>query len=137
MRGDDKQQGGIFSYRTAEERVPQDHPLRAMRRMVDEALRGLSPRFARMYAKNGRPSIAPERSLRAAVDRATRLQHSLSLVRWARHGRRGVGCDRVHEESRAAVEERSGGWLLRRSIETGAGATVALGRSLHGGRHAD
>src|SRR5579863_3203648 len=67
MRGDDKQQRGIFSYRTAEERVRQDHPLRAMRRMVDEALRGLSPRFARMYSKNGRPSIAPERLLRALL----------------------------------------------------------------------
>src|SRR5579864_7706424 len=67
MRGDDKQQRGIFSYRTAEERVPQDHPLRAMRRMVDEALRGLSPRFARMYSKSGRPSIAPEKLLRALL----------------------------------------------------------------------
>jgi transposase len=67
MRGEDKQQDGIFSYRRAEERVPQDHPLRAMRRMVDEALRGLSPRFARMYAKRGRPSIAPEKLLRALL----------------------------------------------------------------------
>jgi len=67
MRGEDKQQDGMFSYRTAEERVPQDHPLRAMRRMVDEALRGLSPRFARMYAKRGRPSIAPEKLLRALL----------------------------------------------------------------------
>jgi len=67
MRGEDRQQGGVFSYRTAEERVPQDHPLRAMRRMVDEALRGLSPRFARMYAKRGRPSIAPEKLLRALL----------------------------------------------------------------------
>jgi transposase len=67
MRGEDKQQDGIFSYRTAEERVPAEHPLRAMRRMVDEALRGLSPRFARMYAKRGRPSIAPEKLLRALL----------------------------------------------------------------------
>ena len=67
MRGDDKQQSGIFSYRPAEERVPQDHPLRPMRRMVDEALRGLSPRFARMYSKKGRPSIAPEKLLRALL----------------------------------------------------------------------
>ena len=67
MRGEDLQQGGVFSYRTAEERVPPDHPLRAMRRMVDEALRGLSPRFSRMYAKNGRPSIAPEKLLRALL----------------------------------------------------------------------
>jgi len=67
MRGDDKQQNGIFSYRTAEERVPADQPLRVMRQMVDEALRGLSPRFARMYAKGGRPSIAPEKLLRALL----------------------------------------------------------------------
>ena len=67
MRGEDKQQDAIFSYRTAEERVPADHPLRAMRRMVDEALSGLSPRFARMYAKRGRPSIAPEKLLRALL----------------------------------------------------------------------
>jgi len=67
MRGQDKQQGGIFSYRTAEERIAPDHPLRPMRRMVDEALKGLSPRFARMYSKNGRPSIAPEKLLRALL----------------------------------------------------------------------
>src|SRR6202162_3948777 len=67
MRGEDKQQDAIFSYRTAEERVPADHPLRAMRRMVDEALKGLSPRFARMYSKQGRPSIAPEKLLRALL----------------------------------------------------------------------
>src|SRR6516164_8885386 len=67
MRGEDRQQSAVFSYRTAEERIAADHPLRAMRRMVDEALRGLSPRFARMYAKNGRPSIAPEKLLRALL----------------------------------------------------------------------
>ena len=67
MRGQDKQQGGIFSYRTAEERIAPDHPLRPMRGMVDEALKGLSPRFARMYSKHGRPSIAPEKLLRALV----------------------------------------------------------------------
>ena len=67
MRSEDIKQSGIFSYRTAEERVPAEHPLRWMRRMVDEALRGLSPRFARMYAKRGRPSIAPEKLLRALL----------------------------------------------------------------------
>src|SRR6202050_2349517 len=67
MRGQDKQQGEIFSYRTAEERIASDHPLRPMRRMVDEALQGRSARFARMYSKNGRPSIAPEKLLRALL----------------------------------------------------------------------
>src|ERR1700693_4907341 len=67
MRGDDEQQSGVFSYISAEQRVPQNHPLRGMRKMVDEVLAGLSPRFAKMYAKRGRPSIAPEKLLRALL----------------------------------------------------------------------
>jgi transposase len=67
MRGDDKQQSGMFSYRTAEERIPADHPLRRMKPMVDEALKGLSRRLAGMYAATGRPSIAPEKLMRALL----------------------------------------------------------------------
>ena len=67
MRGDDKQQSGLFSFISAEQRVPENHPLRAMRKMVDEALAELSPRFAKLYAKKGRPSIAPEKLLRALL----------------------------------------------------------------------
>ena len=67
MRGDDQQQNGMFSYISAEQRVPPDHPLRPLRRMVDEALAELSPRFSRLYAKRGRPSIAPEKLLRALL----------------------------------------------------------------------
>src|SRR3984885_6921006 len=67
MRGDDEQQSGVFSYISAEQRVPQNHPLRPLRKMVDEVLTELSPRFARMYAKRGRPSIAPEKLLRALL----------------------------------------------------------------------
>jgi transposase len=67
MRGDDLQQGGMFSYISAEERVPQDHPLRPVRIMTDAALTRLSRRFARMYARAGRPSIAPEKLLRALL----------------------------------------------------------------------
>jgi len=61
MRGDDQQQSGMFSYISAEQPVPQGHPLRALRTMADEALAELSPRFSRLYAKRGRPSIAPEK----------------------------------------------------------------------------
>jgi transposase len=57
----------MFSYISAEQRVPQSHPLRALRKMVDEALAELSPRFTRLYAKRGRPSIAPEKLLRALL----------------------------------------------------------------------
>jgi len=50
MRGDDQQQGGVFSYISIEQRVPKDHPLRPLRTMVDEVLQELSPRFNRIYA---------------------------------------------------------------------------------------
>ncbi len=67
MRGADHQQSGMFSYISAEKRVPEDHPLRAIRAMVDLALRNMGPQFDAMYAKLGRPSIAPEKLLRALL----------------------------------------------------------------------
>lgn len=67
MRGKKEQQEVVFSYINTERRVPQDHPLRAIRRMVDEALRDLDLHFAALYARRGRPSIAPERLLRALL----------------------------------------------------------------------
>ncbi len=67
MRGADDQQNEMFSYLSPEQRVRKDHPLRAIRTMVDEVLRSLSPQFNRMYAREGRPSIAPEKLLRALV----------------------------------------------------------------------
>jgi transposase len=57
----------MFSYVALEERIPQSHPLRPMRAMVDAALKTLSPRFSRLYADSGRPSIPPERLLRALL----------------------------------------------------------------------
>jgi transposase len=67
MRGTDQQQSQMFSYLSPETRVRKDHPLRAVRRMVDEVLGALSPQFDRMYAREGRPSIAPEKLLRAQL----------------------------------------------------------------------
>src|ERR1022692_2533402 len=67
MRGKDEQQLDVFSYVSPEQRVPQDHPLRPLRGMTDEALRELQPRFHKLYAKTGRPSIAPETLLRALL----------------------------------------------------------------------
>jgi transposase len=67
MRGKDEQQLDVFSYISPEQRVPRDHPLRSLRAMTDEALRDLQPRFNKLYAKTGRPSIAPERLLRALL----------------------------------------------------------------------
>ena len=67
MRGDDRQQPAMFSYISPEARVPQDHPLRAIRALVDEVLGELSPRFETLYARVGRPSIPPEKLLRAQL----------------------------------------------------------------------
>jgi transposase len=67
MRGDDLQQGAVFSYVSAEQRVPADHPLRAIRRMTDAALAGLSAHFDTLYAAGGRRSIAPEKLMRALL----------------------------------------------------------------------
>src|SRR6202040_112363 len=67
MRGDDQQQNHIFSYLSPEERGRKDHPLRAIRTMGDEVLTQLSRRFDAMYARVGRPSIAPEKLLRAQL----------------------------------------------------------------------
>src|ERR1700692_3979038 len=67
MRGDDNQQEGMFSYISPEKRVPADHPLRPIRKMVDEILKEMSPRFAKLYSDVGRPSIAPERLFRSLL----------------------------------------------------------------------
>ena len=67
MRGKDEQQLDVFSYINPEQRVPPDHPLRSLRVMTDEALQQLRPRFNSLYAKTGRPSIAPEKLLRALL----------------------------------------------------------------------
>ncbi len=67
MRGDDRQQADMYSYISPEERVRANHPLRAVRVMADEALKNMSRRFDTMYAKTGRPSIPPEKLLRAQL----------------------------------------------------------------------
>ena len=67
MRGEDARSEALFSYVSCEARVPSDHPLRAIRAVADEALEVLSPAFERLYSKVGRPSIPPEKLLRALL----------------------------------------------------------------------
>jgi transposase len=67
MRGTDRQQSSMVSYISAEQRVPKDHPLRAIRVMIDVALSELQAQFEAMYAQGGRPSIPPEKLLRALL----------------------------------------------------------------------
>lgn len=92
MRGEDLQQSALFSYLSPEQRVPKDHPLRKLLPRVDAALARMSRRFTAMYAQGGRPSIAPEKLLRALLLQILysvrserllmeRLDHDL-LFRW-------------------------------------------------------
>jgi len=67
MRGDDIQQSAMFSYLSPELRVPVDHPLRAIRQICDKVLAQMSGPFTRMYSEIGRPSVAPEKLLRALL----------------------------------------------------------------------
>jgi transposase len=67
MRGNNEEQGGIFSYLSPEQRVREDHPLRTVRVQVDAVLARMSPLFDEMYSSTGRPSIPPEKLLRALL----------------------------------------------------------------------
>jgi transposase len=67
MRGSDQQQHDMFSYVSPEERVPKKHPLRRIRFFVEKALKDMDEQFDEMYAQTGRPSIAPEKLIRALL----------------------------------------------------------------------
>lgn len=92
MRGPDEKQGEVFSYVPLEQRIPRDHPLRRIRPMVDRGLNEMWSHFEALYARRGRPSIAPERLLRALLLQAlysirseTQLMEQLDynlLYRW-------------------------------------------------------
>jgi transposase len=92
MRGSDTRTGELFSYVDLEDRVPAKHPLRVIRRIVNDVLMALDAEFEKIYAATGRPSIAPERLLRALLLQAfytirseTQLMEQLDynlLYRW-------------------------------------------------------
>jgi transposase len=67
MRGTDEKSGSLFSYVDLEDRIPAQHPLRKIRQVVNDALVGLDAEFAALYVNFGRPSIAPERLIRASL----------------------------------------------------------------------
>ena len=99
MRGHDEQTAHMFSYLSPEQRVPADHPLRAVRALTDEALQTMSRRFASLYATTGRPSIptgaiaarfavagALHGAERAAAHGRAQLQPAVPVVRRAEYG---------------------------------------------------
>ena len=128
MRGSDLRSGELFSYIDLEERVPAKHPLRKIRQIVNDVLQGLDNEFARLYAVDGRPSIPPERLLRASLlqafytirvmpeacfqhdapaDGAARRQSALSLVCGSRHRRPSLGAGGVYLSRLLAHQEVS------------------------------
>jgi transposase len=104
MRGHVEPQGSMFSYFSPDSRVPTAHPLRSIKAYADQLLRGLSRQFEQMYASTGRPSIPPERLLKATLlmalysvrserlfCEAPGLQHPVSMVPGHEFGRGDVG----------------------------------------------
>src|SRR5207302_9688952 len=148
MRGDDNQQEGMFSYISPEKRVPVDHPLRPIRKMVDEILKEISPQFQKLYSDVGRPSIAPERLLRSLLlqifysVRSERLL--MEQLQYNLLFRRFVGMEMDEEVWNHAVFSRNRGAAAERGDRRGvfpagarAGAAVFVGRAFHGGRDGD
>ncbi len=136
----------MLAFVDVEERVPADHPLRTIKVLADEALTRLSPEFDRMYADVGRPSIPPERLLKASLlmglfsvrsERAfcEELDYNL-LFRWFL-GMQLMERSFVHEQPAAAAGAPSRPAVVRRGGLGGGPAKPAFGRALHGGRHAD
>jgi transposase len=78
MRGEDERSGALFSYVDLEAWVERDHPLRAIRAIVNEALSALATEFSALYSPIGRPSIPPEKLLRRLRRTARRRRPSIS-----------------------------------------------------------
>ena len=148
MRGPDEQTNDMFSYLSPEQRVRPDHPLRAIRRMTDDVLRELSPRFTRMYSDIGRPSIPPEQLLRALLLQALYTIRSERLLmeeidysvlfRWFI----GLSMDEpiwspttFSKNRDRLLEGDVAARSLTRWSDQARGGRPAVGRALHRGRH--
>jgi len=126
MRGDENQQPAMFSYVNLDQRVPTNHPLRAIRKMADQALAELSSHFDALYARRGRPSIPPEQLIRALLlqvlygirserQRMERIQYDL-LFRWFV----GLGIDEEEWDPTVFTKNRDrllGGEVSQRLLE--------------------
>src|SRR5437660_11890250 len=149
MRGDDQQQQtGMFSYVALEDRIPADHPLRGVRALVDAVLAEMSKDFDGLYSHVGRPSIAPERLLRAlllqvfySVRSERLLMEQLNynlLFRWF------VGLEIDDAVWHHAVFSKNRDRLLNQELaqsffcaSEGASGGADVGRTLYGRRHLD
>src|SRR5262245_26586164 len=122
MRGIDTTQSAMFSYISPEQRVPKDHPLRLIRSLCDIALKALSREFGHMYSDIGRPSIAPEKLLRALLlqilytirsERMLMEQLNYSLLfRWFV----GLNMDEAMWDTTVSVRMEIGCWVRHRWV---------------------
>ena len=140
MRGGDERSGALFSYVDLEARVGRDHPLRMIRSVVNEALAALSGQFSALYARIGRPSIPPEKLLRAMLLQAfysirserqlmERLEFDL-LFRWfvGKGGltmRRGITLTPSKNRDRRVCEEQHRRPVLERGSRAASGEAAA------------
>ena len=150
MRGDDKNCGSFFSYIDLEERVRADHPLRPIREIVNTALAALSGDFVALYSNMGRPSVPPEKLLRAMLLQAfysvrserqlmERIEFDL-LFRWFV----GIGIDDPVWDHSAFTKNRDRlleGEIAIKFLDGGAvaaaGQAAVVERAFLGRRHAD
>jgi transposase len=150
MRGTDQRSDGLFSYLRPESRIPKNHPLRQIRSLTDAALRDLSADFEALYARCGRPSIPPEKLLRALLLQAfysirserqlmEQLDYNL-LFRWFV----GLSVDEpvwdptVFSKNRGSpAARRYRGRVPGRGAEPGGSEAIAVNRAFHRRRHAD
>ena len=149
MRGEDHQQAAMWSSLSPEQRVPADHPLRAIRAMVDAVLGELSPDFETLYAPGGRPSIPPEKLLRAQLLQVLytvrserllmeQLDYSL-LFRWFVGLNLDEPCGMRRSSPRTGIGCWTATWPGASSSECWPRRVrrAAVGRALHRGWHAD
>ena len=140
MRGTFTDQGQLFSYISPEARVRADHPLRKIRKLVRDVLGELNRSLSRLYASEGRPSIAPEQLLSAlllqvfyGIRSERQLMEQLDynlLYRWfvgLSPDELVWGPDRVHEEPRPAAERRGIRQVHDQAFEPSAGQTAIVG----------
>ena len=150
MRGTDQMSGSLFSYVDLEDRIPARHPLRQVRQIVNDALASLDGEFDRLYSAEGRPSIAPERLIRASLIQILfsvrserqlmeQMQYNL-LFRWFV----GLGIDdpvwvpTVFTKNRdRLLTTDDGAQVSGRDPGPPRGCAAAVGRALLGRRHAD
>ena len=155
MRGSDVRTEGLFSCVSCEARVPESHPLRPIRAIVDEALEVLSPEFSKLYSQIGRPSIPPEKLLWALLLQAfnsarserqlmEQLNYNLKFrwfVGWSMPkkcwGCADLGRDGVHQEPRPVAGGRCGGQVLGSGTRATAGQGSAVRGLFFGKRHAE